>query len=118
MGKKIQESYLRLSHAIADMEGQPQCADPQYRDMFFVEPIFEDGQLSMSQMQRKLRQDEIDAKLICDFCPVKNLCAEYAILAQEAHGIWGATTPAERKLISSFSRSNKPGLSKATQLFD
>ena len=118
MGKKIQESYLKLSHAIADMPGGPQCAKPEYSEMFFVEPIFDDGTMSMAQMQRKLRQDEIDAKLICDFCPVKALCAEYAILAQESHGIWGATTPAERKLISSFSKSNKPGLSRATQLFD
>ena len=118
MGKKIQESYLRLSNAIADLEGGPQCADPEYADKFFVEPIFEQDRLSMAAIQRKLRQDEIDAKLICDFCPVKNLCAEYAILAQEPFGIWGSTTPAERKLISSFSKGNKPGLSKATQLFD
>jgi hypothetical protein len=118
MGKKIQESYLKLSHAIADLPGGPQCANPDYSEMFFVEPIFDDGHMSMAQMQRKLRQDEIDAKLICDFCPVKTLCAEYAILAHEPFGIWGATTPAERKLISSFSKSSKPGLSKATQLFD
>lgn len=118
MGKKIQESYLRLSNAIADLEGGPQCADPQYREMFFVEPIFEDNRLSMAAIQRKLRQDEIDAKLICDFCPVKALCAEYAILASEPFGIWGATTPAERKLISSFSRSNKPAATTARQLFD
>lgn len=117
MGKRVQEAYLALSNAIADLPSGPQCADPAYRDMFFVEPIFEDGQLSMAQMQRKLRQDEIDAKLICDFCPVKTLCAEYAITAGEAHGIWGATTPAERKLISSFSRSNKPGHSEEKLLF-
>jgi hypothetical protein len=118
MGKKVQESYLRLSNAIADLKGGPQCAKPEYSDMFFVEPIFDDGSMSMAQMQRKLRQDEIDAKLICDFCPVKVLCAEYAILAEEPFGIWGATSAADRRLISSFSKSNKPGLSKATQLFD
>lgn len=100
------------------MKTPPQCADPAYSDMFFVEPIYEDGQLSQAQIQRKLRQDEIDAKLICDFCPVKALCAEYAITANEPYGIWGATTPAERKLISSFSKGSKPGLSKATRLFD
>jgi len=118
MGKRVQEAYLALSNAIADLPGGPQCADPAYRDMFFVEPIFENGELSMAQMQRKLRQDEIDAKLICDFCKVKDLCAAYAIIAQEQHGIFGGTTPAERKLISSFSKGNKPGGSKATQLFD
>jgi hypothetical protein len=118
MGKKVQESYLRLSNAVADLPNGPQCAKPEYADMFFVEPIFDDGSMSMAQMQRKLRQDEIDAKLICDFCPVKVLCAEYAILANEPFGIWGATSAADRRLISSFAKSNKPGLSKATQLFD
>jgi hypothetical protein len=118
MGKKIQESYLRLSNAIADLENGPQCADPLYSDWFFVEPVFEDGKLSPRAIQQQLRADEVNAKLICDFCPVKSLCAEYAILAKEPYGIWGATTPAERKLISSFSRSNKPGHSTAKQLFD
>jgi len=118
LGKKIQEAYLALSNAIADLPDGPQCADPAYRDMFFVEPVYEDGKLSPAQIQRKLRQDEIDAKLICDFCEVKDLCAAYAIIANEAHGIFGGTTPAERKLISSFSKGNKPGPSKATQLFD
>jgi hypothetical protein len=113
MGKKIQESYLRLSNAIADLPKGPQCAKPEYAEMFFVEPIFEDSKLSMAQMQRKLRQDEIDAKLICDFCPVKVLCAEYAILANEPYGIWGATTAADRKLISAFAKANKPGLQAA-----
>lgn len=118
MSNKVQKAQMALSDALAKLENGPQCADPQYADMFFVEPIFEDGQLSQAQMQRKLRQDEIDAKLICDFCPVKVLCAEYALLAHEPFGIWGATTPAERKLITSFSRSNKPGHSTAKQLFD
>jgi hypothetical protein len=118
MSNKVQKAQMALADALAKLESGPQCADPQYSEMFFVEPIFEDDKLSQAQIQRKLRQDEIDAKLICDFCPVKTLCAEYAILAHEPYGIWGATTPAERKLISSFSKSNKPGLSKATQLFD
>lgn len=118
MGKKIQEAYMALSHAIADLGKPPQCADPAYEKMFFVEPIMEDGKFSLSQMQRQFRQDEVDAKLICDFCPVKALCAEYAILANEPYGIWGATTPAERKIISSFSKSSKPGVTTAKLLFD
>jgi len=109
MGKKIQESYLALSNALADLGKEPQCADPLYSDWFFVEAVYEEGKLSPRAIQQQLRSDEVNAKLICDFCPVKVLCAEYAILAKEPYGIWGATTPAERKLISSFSRSNKPG---------
>jgi hypothetical protein len=114
----VQEAYLALSNAIADLENGPQCADPLYRDWFFVEPIYEDGRLSPRAIQQQLRADEVNAKLICDFCPVKDLCAAYAIIANEPYGIFGGTTPAERKLISSFSKSNKPGSSKATRLFD
>jgi hypothetical protein len=118
MGKKIQESYLALSNALADLGKDPQCADPLYSDWFFVEPVYEEGKLSPRAIQQQLRADEVNAKLICDFCPVKVLCAEYAVIANEQWGIWGATTPAERKLISSFSRSNKPEHSTAKLLFD
>ena len=102
----MQEAYLRLSNAIADLENGPQCADPQYRDLFFVEPM-PLGMPTSAQM-RLLRQNEEDAKLICDFCPVKALCAEYAIIAHEAWGIFGGTSPADRKAIYAFARANKP----------
>jgi hypothetical protein len=118
MSNKVQKAQMALSDALAKLENGPQCADPLYSDWFFVEPVFEDGKLSPRAIQQQLRADEVNAKLICDFCPVKALCAEYAILAKEPYGIWGATTPAERKLITSFSRSNKPGHSTAKQLFD
>lgn len=98
MGKKVHKSYLALSHAIADLGKEPQCADPTYMDFFFVD-VMPTG-MPTSAAMRKMRQDEIDAKIICDFCPVKTLCAEYAILAREPYGIWGATTPAERTAIN------------------
>lgn len=107
MSRKVQEAYLRLSNAIADLENGPQCADPQYRDLFFVEPM-PLGMPTSAQM-RVLRQNEIDAKLICDFCPVKALCAEYATIAHEPYGIWGGTSAADRKAIYAFARANKPG---------
>jgi hypothetical protein len=113
MGKKIQESYLALSTALADLGAEPQCADPLYSDWFFVEPVYDQGKLSPRAIQKQLRADEENAKLICDFCKVKTLCADYAVIANEQFGIWGGTTPAERKLISSFSRGSKREL-KAT----
>lgn len=98
---------MALSHAIADMGKEPQCADAAYIDKFFVEPM-PMGMPTSAQM-RMLRQNEEDAKLICDFCPVKALCAEYAITAHESHGIWGGTSAADRKAIYAFARANKTG---------
>jgi len=117
MGKKIQESYEALSKALAKLDRQPQCAEPIYADWFFVEPIYQAENQSQRQVSRQLKADEENAKLLCDFCPVKALCANYAIVANEQWGIWGGTTPAERKIISS-SKSSKPGHSTAKQLFD
>lgn len=105
MSKKIAESYLRLSEAIA--ENPPVCSEPDYRDLFFFEyhasgrPIYE--------LEVKARNKEAEAKIICNFCPVKALCAEYSILADEPYGVWGGITASERRAISS-ARSNMPGL--------
>lgn len=42
-----------------------------------------------------------EAKLFCAHCPVRKPCAEYAIEAEEMHGIWGGLTPRERQRIRS-----------------
>jgi hypothetical protein len=108
MGKKIQQSYLKLSHAIAD--NPPACSEPEYMDLFFSD--FKDFGRPLSLLQRQMIQNQVEAKIICSFCPVKQLCADYAILANEEFGVWGGLDPAERRAISS-SRANRPGLSKA-----
>ncbi len=41
-------------------------------------------------------QETSRALLICDSCPVKRQCLEFAIRNGEASGIWGGTTPEER----------------------
>jgi WhiB family transcriptional regulator, redox-sensing transcriptional regulator len=40
---------------------------------------------------------EARAKLICQKCPVKGPCLEYALLIREPYGIWGGLTEAERR---------------------
>ncbi len=42
------------------------------------------------------RYDETAAILICNLCPVKQLCADYAIAAKEPYGIFGGTKPEDR----------------------
>jgi hypothetical protein len=37
------------------------------------------------------------ARMLCAECPIKDLCRDYAIVAQEDYGIWGGTNPRERR---------------------
>jgi WhiB family transcriptional regulator, redox-sensing transcriptional regulator len=39
------------------------------------------------------------AKSICRRCPVLDECLGWALRAGEAHGIWGGTTPEERRYL-------------------
>ena len=44
--------------------------------------------------------DEVEAaRAICRECPLLNECAEWAINRPSLIGVWGATTPRERKDI-------------------
>ncbi|MFD6195091.1 WhiB family transcriptional regulator [Mycobacteriaceae bacterium NPDC060252] len=57
-------------------------------DLFFS-PDHERGRA------RTLR--EARAKQICRHCPVREPCGRYAVAAGESFGVWGATTPRERR---------------------
>jgi WhiB family redox-sensing transcriptional regulator len=37
------------------------------------------------------------AKAVCRTCPVIHLCLEFALRENERHGVWGGTTPKERR---------------------
>ena len=65
-------------------------ADP---DLFF--PISTTG--------AALRQME-EAKRICRGCPVQIQCLAWALASGVTDGVWGATTPDERRVIRSLSR--------------
>jgi WhiB family transcriptional regulator, redox-sensing transcriptional regulator len=45
------------------------------------------------------------AKAICARCPVAAACRDWALRSGEVAGIWGGTTPAERRLL----RHGRPG---------
>jgi WhiB family redox-sensing transcriptional regulator len=40
-----------------------------------------------------------DAKAICELCPVREACLEYAITAREKDGVWGGLTARERRRV-------------------
>lgn len=46
----------------------------------------------------ELRRREVAAKEICAGCSVRVLCLLSAMVAGDQHGIWGGTTPAERRV--------------------
>jgi WhiB family redox-sensing transcriptional regulator len=43
------------------------------------------------------RTDEERAKEVCSLCPVQAECLEFALVHEERYGIWGGTTPDERR---------------------
>lgn len=77
----------RLYHESEDWVIQAECRryDPE---LFF--PVSTGGPGS---------QDAELAKAICRSCRVRQQCLRWAIRAGEAHGVWGGTTPEERRYL-------------------
>ena len=66
------------------------CRGPQAA-VFFPPPTFE-------RKDEKLAR-EARAKAICETCPVREPCLDYALRIREPHGIWGGLNEAERRQI-------------------
>jgi WhiB family redox-sensing transcriptional regulator len=81
---KTEQLYLRLAEAIREADTNPPCqeTDPE---AFYAEQ----GDWG------SIRQ----AKKLCESCPVISECAEYAITAMEAYGVWGGLSPRERVAV-------------------
>lgn len=62
-----------------------------HTDIFFM-PDGEKG-------SRKVAREEY-AKRVCRPCTVQHECLNYAMVSGEPYGIWGATTPRERRGMS------------------
>jgi WhiB family redox-sensing transcriptional regulator len=43
------------------------------------------------------RRREVQAKRICERCPVKRPCLDWAIAKPELYGVWGGTSAEERQ---------------------
>jgi WhiB family redox-sensing transcriptional regulator len=47
-----------------------------------------------------VNEDDGDAaKAVCELCPVREPCLEYALTAREKDGIWGGLTARERRRV-------------------
>jgi len=83
-GKSVR-LYKELNQRIDD-EGDAPCR--QAPDMFFID---KQDPMGFEKMRT--------SKALCGTCPLSLLCLEYALEANETHGIWGGTTHNERKSI-------------------
>jgi WhiB family transcriptional regulator, redox-sensing transcriptional regulator len=50
----------------------------------------------------------VEAKLICQSCPVRRACLDFAIATGEHFGIWGGTAERERRRIARARRRGQP----------
>ncbi|GAA3410255.1 WhiB family transcriptional regulator [Streptosporangium vulgare] len=44
------------------------------------------------------------ARAVCRRCPVRGRCLEYALNTQQMYGVWGGTTPEERRATMTGAR--------------
>ena len=54
---------------------------------------------SVAERKDERERREERAKSICQVCPVRNACHEYAMEIREPYGIWGGLTEAERRVL-------------------
>ncbi|HVE97706.1 MAG TPA: WhiB family transcriptional regulator [Mycobacteriales bacterium] len=54
-----------------------------------------------AHFERKPEKDsrEAKARTLCRRCPVQTECLDYALTAQEPHGIWGGLNELERRRL-------------------
>lgn len=48
-----------------------------------------------------------EAKRVCDLCPVREECLDYALDQKERYGMWGGLTPIERRRIERKERRQR-----------
>jgi WhiB family transcriptional regulator, redox-sensing transcriptional regulator len=56
------------------------------------------------------RGSNLPAKRVCALCPVRDDCLGYALELEIDYGVWGGTTPAERKRLLRRDRGRAAGL--------
>nr|WP_234878949.1 WhiB family transcriptional regulator [Mycobacteroides salmoniphilum] len=67
-----------------------------------------------SQRGALRKQYEVQAKRICNECPVRRPCAAHAMRTDEPHGVWGAMTTRERRVAMTRSRRKGTAADQAT----
>lgn len=86
MDRRVADLKNKLNMGIVAEVGNIPCAN--YPDAYFPEHN------GSGQYQTYLVKQAVQG---CLSCPLINLCAEYAIAADEEFGIWGGLTRSQRK---------------------
>src|SRR5258708_39731806 len=50
------------------------------------------------------------ARAVCVRCPIMGLCRDFAVATRQEFGIWGGSTPSERKAIHRRERYDRTGV--------
>jgi len=79
---EMEEGTVEPSHYVSEWRLDAAC-------------ISEDTELFFSQKPKVI----IDAKKVCHTCPVKDVCAEYALSGGIGFGVWGELSERERAAI-------------------
>jgi WhiB family transcriptional regulator, redox-sensing transcriptional regulator len=89
VGMNRDKAFTEFCHAQAELEDRGETlACRENADFFFPEDFY--------APRAKVLSERI-ARMLCDECPIKDLCRDYAISAQEDYGIWGGTNARERR---------------------
>ena len=88
--KDTERAYLELMVAIQKNDGA-ECA--QVPDIFMPD-----------DWSKGFQADTMLAKAICQRCPIKMQCLEYAMIAEDEQGIWAGTTAHERRQIRALGK--------------
>lgn len=75
-------------------------SDSQMFDTENAACVKEDPELFFPEGSTGRSAKTAQAKQICASCPVAVQCLQFAISNQITDGIWGGTTPSERKLMT------------------
>lgn len=83
ISKEARMAYIRLANAMEE-HGEPPCSqtDPE---VWFPQ---KGGSTTL-------------AKKVCNECPLKKPCLQFALLNNEPYGIWGGVAPRERRHMAS-----------------
>ncbi|MBX7159555.1 MAG: WhiB family transcriptional regulator [Acidimicrobiia bacterium] len=58
-----------------------------------------DPEIFYPQVEEVEEEDAAEAIAVCTACPVCEVCLEHALARREKEGVWGGTTPRERRRI-------------------
>lgn len=89
--------YRELQLAIRESEQPAPCEEQPL--LFFA-----DTEEQYENPERVNRVNASLAKLVCYTCPVKDMCAAYALEADEEYGVWGGLSPEDRRAIKRLRR--------------